>query len=670
MVAQNWLRLAMAVSIVVLASFFGLLGWNTERVLLREADEETLGEAKELTEDVSALLHSSDLIAQLVDQALAPLSWDEITHSAAIHRELVRLEQEIPGSSITLIRPDGGIANDSRILIDTRPDSRQFAQARRAERNYVSPEYVSRVSGQKQFSYVYRRLTQDGQFNGAVVVSIPEAVIGSVFGLHRAELEIIIDDDGHMVAAIPSRTQASLDPTTARALVGTTGYFNLPGDGTVRASFLALPNFHLLVGSMIDTTTLWRRWFREMMIPTVVAVVSATVIIGVLQIALRAVHHEAAARRELRLAERAMYQSQHMEALGQLTAGVAHDFNNIMAVIVGNLDLLRAKCDERMLKQVNSISVAVNRGTRLVKHLLSFTRRQMIWPELLDVNAVLVELTTLIKTSVGGLVKLEMNLCDDALSCQFDSNEFELAVINICNNARQSMPDGGKFVISTKLVLIDAHNKLDLLPGTYVHIALTDSGEGMSAHVLEHAFEPFFTTRSLHEGTGIGLSQVYGFCKQARGMVHLQSTLGKGTMVNLYLPITTEAKLPSGGGMSNTVLLVEDNTELLEVVEAIFRDVGWTVHVAENGTTGLLMLKEHGANISLLLTDVVMPDMSGVELATRAKDAYPQIKVLLMTGYSNMQTGVLPLLRKPFRRNELLDAVTSVMNDQGVRRWY
>jgi DNA-binding NtrC family response regulator len=122
--------------------------------------------------------------------------------------------------------------------------------------------------------------------------------------------------------------------------------------------------------------------------------------------------------------------------------------------------------------------------------------------------------------------------------------------------------------------------------------------------------------------------------------------------------------------MSNTVLLVEDNTELLEVVEAIFRDVGWTVHVAENGTTGLLMLKEHGANISLLLTDVVMPDMSGVELATRAKDAYPQIKVLLMTGYSNMQTGVLPLLRKPFRRNELLDAVTSVMNDQGVRRWY
>jgi CheY-like chemotaxis protein len=218
---------------------------------------------------------------------------------------------------------------------------------------------------------------------------------------------------------------------------------------------------------------------------------------------------------------------------------------------------------------------------------------------------------------------------------------------------------------------LKAQNELDLLPGDYAHISLIDTGEGMSSHVMQRAFEPFFTTRGLHEGTGIGLSQVYGFCKQARGMVALQSVVGKGTTVGMYLPIVMvpPVRPSSGDNMTRTVLVVEDNTELLEVVEEILSDVGWTVFTATNGTKGLLALKERGAQITLLLTDVVMPDVSGIELASRARDTYPHIKVLLMTGFADVQTGVLPLVRKPFRRKELIEAISRVMADTGIGRW-
>ena len=665
--AQNWLRLAMAVSILLLAGFLGLASWHTHEVLYREADQQIKAQAKQLAANLSEILHASDLIGQLLDQKLSSLSWEEITRSEAIHRELLRLVQEIPGSSITLIRPDGLIANSTRNWSATRLSNTQpYVIAAGPNGRYVTPAYIGTISHQEKFSFVYRCTSKDGTPNGAIVISTPVADLAATFGsMHHVQSLVIRDDNGEIVASIPEGKLGIINPNIFTDTSNEIRRIQAPEP--VRSSTVSIQNFHLLVSSMMADSVLTRHWLREMVGPTLIIGVSGMLIVGVLRIAIRAIDREEAARQELRLAEQVMRQNHHMDALGRLTAGVAHDFNNIMAIIIGNLDLLREKTNVRY---INAIASAVSRGERLVKHLLSFTRRQMILPDFFDVNVVLRDLEPIIKTSLGGLVKLNFQLSNGPLTCQFDGHEFELAIINICNNARQSMPEGGQFRVTTAQITLGIHSKMDLLPGDYAHINLIDTGEGMPPNVIEHAFEPFFTTRVLHDGTGLGLSQVYGFCKQAHGMATIQSKVGNGTDVGMYLPIVLVSLRSSvGGSMSKTVLVVEDNTELLEIIEEVLIEIGWTVLTATDGTQGLCSLKERGSQITLLLTDVVMPDISGTELASRAKDTYPQIKVLLMTGYAEVQTGMLPLLRKPFRRQQLIEAVSRVMSETGIGRW-
>jgi CheY-like chemotaxis protein len=366
-----------------------------------------------------------------------------------------------------------------------------------------------------------------------------------------------------------------------------------------------------------------------------------------------------------------------------LTGGIAHDFNNMLAVVISGLDLVKRKVERGESdfgRFIDGALEGANRAATLTQRLLAFSRQQPLAPEPLNVNKMVASMSELLGRTLGETVSIETVLGAGLWQVKADPTQLESAILNLSVNARDAMGAGGKLTIETSNASIDRSyaREYDLTPGQFVQIAITDTGEGMAPDVLAKAFDPFFTTKEVGKGTGLGLSQVYGFVRQSGGNVKLYSERGVGTTVKIYLPrhygssAVKEAVRPeivSRGLPVEVVLVVEDDDRVRAVSVATLRDLGYTVVEASRPSDAIDILKG-GTRLDLVFTDVVMPEMSGRQLADIARELRPGLKVLFTTGYTRnaiVHNGVLDsdtrLLSKPFNVEELSMKVREILDE-------
>jgi PAS domain S-box-containing protein len=382
--------------------------------------------------------------------------------------------------------------------------------------------------------------------------------------------------------------------------------------------------------------------------------------------------------------ESQLRQAQKMEAVGQLTGGVAHDFNNILTVIIGMTELLSDVLggDQKLGPIVQAIDEAASRGAQLTQRMLAFARKQPLQARNIDLNEIIGRAAVMLRRTIGEDVAVKLALAEGLWPALADPAQIEDVILNLAVNARDAMPNGGQLVIETSNIYLDeqyAAQNLEVAAGDYVSVVVTDSGTGMPPEVVERVFEPFFTTKEVGRGTGLGLSMVYGFVKQSRGHVKIYSEVGHGTSIKLYLPRATAtveervegpaARLTANPGGDEMILVVEDSATVRQVTVGILRGLGYRVQEAEDGHAALAILKEAG-EIDLLFTDLIMPNgIDGQELLRRARALRPGLKALFTSGYSEQflkgrgpgEAGV-PLLNKPYRTRSLAEAVRGVLD--------
>ncbi len=385
---------------------------------------------------------------------------------------------------------------------------------------------------------------------------------------------------------------------------------------------------------------------------------------------------------ERRQTEEQLRQAQKMEAIGQLTGGVAHDFNNLLTVIVGGLDMVirRPEQTERVVRLAQNAMAAARRGEQLTQQLLAFSRRQMLRPQTLNPNRLLIDFETLAQRAAGGAVRLELDLDPAVDPIRIDPAQFEAAVLNLVVNARDAMPDGGVIRIATRNVHRATEEVADsgVAPGPFTVVSVGDTGSGIDEATLARVFEPFFTTKEVGKGSGLGLAQVYGFVRSAGGDVAIDSTVGVGTTVSLYIPRSADAVAQDTSGdpgkvplrrasLGETVLLVEDDEQVLAMAVESLEELRYRVRVARNAAEALAHLNGP-ERIDILFSDVMMPGgMNGAQLAVEARRLRPELKVLLTSGYVGEDDAArvvdenLPLLTKPYRRDELARTLRLVL---------
>jgi PAS domain S-box-containing protein len=375
-------------------------------------------------------------------------------------------------------------------------------------------------------------------------------------------------------------------------------------------------------------------------------------------------------------------QSQRIEALGQLTGGIAHDFNNLLTAILLNADVLTGLVDQKTRPLAEAVRMAAERGADLTRRLLAFGRRQMLEPRPTDIRDLLGNMEALMRRTLGEHIDIRFRHAADLWSAKVDPGQLENAVLNLAVNARDAMPNGGQLSIGTENVELDAGQAAtnpDIKPGQYVMIAVRDTGTGMPPEVVERAFEPFFTTKDVGKGTGLGLSMVYGFVRQSGGHVLIQSEVGAGTVVRLYLPRaeavaakagTAPALAPDLPKGTETILFVEDDPMVRKHTGMQIVGLGYAIVAAENAAEALSLVAD-GCVPDLLFTDVVMPGgMNGRQLALRLRERWPRLRVLYTSGYAagafTIDGEAVPtkyVLGKPYRRRDLAAKLREVLDE-------
>jgi two-component system cell cycle sensor histidine kinase/response regulator CckA len=383
-----------------------------------------------------------------------------------------------------------------------------------------------------------------------------------------------------------------------------------------------------------------------------------------------------------KLLEEQYRQSQKLQAVGQLAGGIAHDFNNLLTVISGYSDLLAANAslDARAKDGVREVQAAADRATKVTRQLLTFARKQMLMPKAMNLNAVITEITKLVRAGIGEDITLDMQLADGLAPVTADPGAPDQVIINLALNARDAMPRGGKLTIATKAVTVDpttAGRQPGLRPGGYALLTVADTGHGMDAQTKARIFEPFFTTKDVGKGTGLGLAMVYGIVTAHGGHIDVQSTVGGGTMFRVFWPLAAgpvrqgsdhEMDLAARGG-TETILLVEDEDAVRSLAKTVLDRYGYTVIEARDGAEAEQVGRRAKEYLHLMVTDVVMPGISGLELATRLAPVRPDMRVLFMSGYPDEvigHRGVLAedvaFLQKPFSPEALAREVREVLD--------
>ncbi len=539
------------------------------------------------------------------------------------------------------------------------------------------------------------RMDSSGTFAGITEISISPQAFERFYEALAARTSAsfsLIRADGAVLARypLPATTGIKLDASTgfgqliARNPEGG-HYTTVSGVDQLQRRFFVrkLAGFPLYVGSSLETRDIVGGWLRYMAGHLVFGIPATLFLVVLIVLAMRrtsALYAEAERREAL---EASLRQSQKMEAVGQLTGGVAHDFNNLLTIILGNLQMaLRRSPEGKTTTLIANAYQAADRAAELTKRLLAFSRSQPLDPRPLDANRLVAGMSDLLDRTLGETVAVETVRSAGLWLIEADGPQLEAAILNLAINARDAMADGGKVTIETGNAFLDefyCQSVEGVKPGQYVMISVTDTGSGMPREVIDKAFDPFFTTKAAGAGTGLGLSQVYGFIRQSGGHVRIYSEIGEGTTVKLYLPRSLANDKPlasskpvegdSPEGNQETVLVVEDDPDVRAYVVETLSALNYNVREAANAEAALGILADSG-RVDLLLTDVVMPGMNGRKLVEAAQQHRPGLKVLYMTGYSRnaivhqgrLDAGV-SLMQKPFSQTALAMRVRTMLEE-------
>ena len=561
---DRWLIGLIVASLIVPPAYYGLVAYQSRVATFAAADRQLVGIVNLLHEHVQKVFDTDELVIKLVDRVTAGLSWEEIAHSERLHLLLKQLDDELPQvNGIYLVAPDGTVASSSRVF-PIRPsnlsDRTYFTSLRDGyQGSFISDVHRGRTSGVLQFNVARRRSSLDGAFNGIILLSDDPAYFETAYrniGDSAASV-VLARDDGAELVSYPtpmfsgSRAPADLIASVPQNDPLLIDSIPVPYDATPRqGAFQRIAGYPLLIGYSVPLASITASWRRTVILNGMLVAFGSLTVAFMGWLILRGYRSERAEARRREQAEGKMVDAMRMEAIGQLTAGVAHDFSNLLTVIAGNIERLQAGDIGNGKARIEAALSATARGDALIRKMLTFARRHVRDTEIVEISAALNSFKPLLGSALGKNIIVEYDLSSEPMICRIDPAEFDFAVLNIVTNAGHAMPNGGRLNIMTSTEFVAAQSELELAFGEYAKIAISDSGQGMPSDVLAHAFELFFTTRKHGVGTGLGLSQVYGFAKQSGGVATIDSAVGCGTTVTMYLPLVeTKALSESASSM-------------------------------------------------------------------------------------------------------------------------
>jgi two-component system NtrC family sensor kinase len=687
--AIRLLHVLLVASIVVPAAMLAYIAWYDWRVVHDQAMQEARRTVLILREHALKVFEAHEFAIDQIEERIRGLDWATIRSSRDLQAYLARLaSRRSLVTSILLVGPDGKTASVSTAFPapDVNLSDRDyFVAARGGERNTTIGEPVlGRVTGQRVVIVSRARTSTDGKFDGVIVVAVSldrfAEFYRGITSLEENSVTLARIDGAVLAREPPITTGASkLSPNsgflrsirTGESIYQTVGEL----DGIERIhTIVPVGHYPVYVSYGLSLSGLASMWLLDLAMIGLFAVSASLGLFCVGLLALRRVRSEQRLvarwqdevhRREQ--AEQVLRQTQKMEALGQLTGGVAHDFNNMLMVIGGNIELLKRKAaGVGADRQITAIEHAARNGEKLTRKLLAFSRRQLVKTTSIALEPFLPRVIDLVKPSLPPEIEIVTDIPDDVWPVQADADDLELSLVNIVLNARDAMTSGGVVTISACNRTLRAEDPgTDQLAGEFVALSVRDTGTGITPENLSRVFEPFFTTKEVGRGTGLGLSQVYGFAKQNGGSVTIDSAPGRGTALTLFLRRSERIAAGAVPGQqlksAAKVLLVEDNKDVAEATMAMLESLGCTVKHAPAAEPALNILAA-GEKIDLVLSDIVMPGgIDGVELARKLRDRFPSMAVLLTTGYSSAAqkaaSEMFPILLKPYQIETLQRAI-------------
>jgi two-component system, NtrC family, sensor kinase len=716
-------RLPMSLRLLLLASLAlplaVLLGaaWYDHRRLHAEAHADLTRLSAIAREQALKVVETNALALDRMDDRIRGLSWDEVeARGAEIHRWLHDLDDGLAQiSSLHLARPDGRVAALS-LAWPTPPLSvagrAYFRRLREGERGLVFGEPIrAHMTGIVTFTIARRRDAADGSFDGVVMGSVLPGYFQAQW--HAMDPEgrasfALLRTDGQVLASHPTDGDGLFGPPEAGSVPEAVRHPSNAGPVVERfgergewlTAFRQVGEYPLVISVAVSLDQVRAQWLADTAWTAATCLAVALALGFTTWLAIRRWRSEQAMLRRLsesrdalraeitrrEAAEAGLLQAQRLESLGRLTGGVAHDFNNLLTAILGTVQLLErhlgAGADDRARKYLGMARDAVHRGARLNASLLAFARQQRLQATSLDANELVQGFAPLIQRALGEAVTLEVETGAELPPCRADAAQLEAALLNLAINARDAMPQGGVVTLSTRTAWLEAAQltgNADAKPGQHIAFTLRDTGSGMPPEVQERAFEPFFTTKPVGQGTGLGLSQVFGFIRQLGGHVAIESAPGEGTAVTLFLPAAAEAPAQApappaamperlGAVARATVLVVEDDERVREVAAETLRDAGFRV-IAVAGAPEALALLKGRETFDLLFSDIVMPGgMTGIELAQEAARLRPSLPVLLATGYAGLVESPVghgfEVLAKPYDQAALAHRIAALVTER------
>ena len=711
-----WMRRGLILTALMLPfTFAGLFTWQDWRRTNAEAEarlERVLAVAQE---HALKVVETNALVLDSIAGLMQGMTWSELQMDVPrVHSGLRALEQRIEQlRALHAVRPDGILYTISTSWPTPVVDltSRDYFQRHRSGHFglYFGAPLVGRTTGVLAFTMSQARLDAQGRFDGVVLGSVLPSYFeqqwatlgssssGGQFTLFRIDGVVLAQYPAPESGDAREGARAGLLELARRTDREDRLRLTDPSGEEWLAGFRRVGHEAIFVSFAQPRAAIFATWRQEALVTFALAALVALALGLVLrmawqrwtaeQVALARLAATADALRDQiekrEAAEDQLRQAQRLEAVGRLTGGIAHDFNNLLTAILGTVHLLErhlgAGADDRSKRLLSAARDAVGRGAKLNASLLAFARRQPLKREALDANALVTGFEPLLARALGDAVTLKLRLAPQLPACQADAAQLEAALLNLAINARDAMPDGGEVELTSRTAWLtedDLRNNDDAHPGPYAELVLSDSGAGMSSEVMHRAFEPFFTTKGPGRGTGLGLSQVFGFMRQLGGHVAIRSTQGHGTAVSLFLPlmaggvpvperVSASSRASVIAVASATVLVAEDDDQVREVAAEMLRDAGFRVLAAADGRQALALL-ERGEQVDVLFSDVVMPGgISGVELARRVRVTRPDIGVLLASGYAAQELrGEAPefeLLAKPYDRDDIVRKISALV---------